>query len=80
MKYRKPIFLVTIPLSDVINNEVDIVSQLQKSVEKQLGKDYYVIISISPVDKIEFQLFNNQDVYDINYEELKKLILKRHNH
>ena len=80
MKYRKPIFVITIPLSEVTNDEVNIVSQLQKNIGKQLREDYHVIINISPVDKIEFHVFNNQDVDDINYEELKKLILKGYNH
>ena len=80
MKYRKPIFVITIPLSEFANDEVNIVSQLQKNIGKQLREDYYVIISISPIDKIEFNVFNNQDVDDINYEELEKLILKGHNH
>ena len=79
MKNRKPIFVVNIPLKDM-PEEVNIASQFQKSIEEKIGEDYYVLISISPIDKIEFQLFNNQDVDDINYEELKKLILKGYNY
>ena len=67
----KPIFIVETPITQT-NEEV---ANMQRVLENKLN-DYHVLIIQMDVDNFNFKVFYDKDFTEINYDELRELILK----
>lgn len=67
----RPIFIVKIPLPDHPGS----LSRVREQLSHKLS-DYHVLVYIAPVEEVSFQAFYEKPITDIEFEELKVLVLK----
>lgn len=68
----KPIFIVKV--SDCFFGYEE-VEEIGKSLRKDLGKDYYVlIINVNQKEEVKFEMYNAIDLEEKTFEELKLIV------
>lgn len=71
----KPIFIVKIP-QETYEDHRDHVSEIINGLERKLD-DYHVLVMWdNRTDEIRFECFNSNDIGDIEFAELKEMILE----
>lgn len=71
----KPIFVIQMPF-EYINEtsmSVDEFAKLQRALEKKMP-DYYVLLMTCNCEKIEYKVFYEKDITDIQFEDLKRIV------